>query len=214
VKVALETYGAEPPHRFGMSDDDPNNVVLAISAMRDCKAEHPDKRFFVINTNHAEYVKLEIFPMNHPVTGKPLLASEGAATAIPASHGHALLAGGNASVYVTDIDRAVAFYIEQIGLPLKKRVGTEWAEIDAGRGLVIGLHRARPPETAAAGARGAINIEVAAQRPLHEVVETLRERGVRFKGAILEYPAVLLATVLDPDDNEILLAQVLDLGGA
>jgi hypothetical protein len=78
VAVALERHGAEPPHRFGMSDDDPNNVVLAISAMRDCKLDHPDKRFFVINTNHEEYVKLEIFPMAHPVTataqGRALLA--------------------------------------------------------------------------------------------------------------------------------------------
>jgi hypothetical protein len=36
--------------------------------MRDCKLAYPDKRFFVINTNHDEYVKLEIFPMEHPVT--------------------------------------------------------------------------------------------------------------------------------------------------
>jgi hypothetical protein len=68
VRKALAQYGEAPPHRFGMSDDDPNNVVLAISAMRDCKLKYPDKRFFVINTNHDEYVKLEIFPMAHPVT--------------------------------------------------------------------------------------------------------------------------------------------------
>jgi len=68
VDKALDEYGHEPPHRFGMSDDDPNNVVLAISAMRDCKTQYPDKRFFVINTNRDEYVKLEIFPMAHPVT--------------------------------------------------------------------------------------------------------------------------------------------------
>ncbi len=68
VRRALVEHGEEPPHRFGMSDDDPNNVVLAISAMRDCKLQYPNKRFFVINTNHEEYVKLEIFPMAHPVT--------------------------------------------------------------------------------------------------------------------------------------------------
>ena len=34
VEKALQKYGTEPPHRFGMSDDDPNNVVLAISGMR------------------------------------------------------------------------------------------------------------------------------------------------------------------------------------
>ena len=68
VETALETYGRDPDHRFGMSDDDPANVVLAISAMRDCKLDHPEKRFFVINTNHAEFVKLEIFAMDAPVT--------------------------------------------------------------------------------------------------------------------------------------------------
>lgn len=68
VAKGLQQYGAAPPHRFGMSDDDPNNVTLAISAMRDCKVQHPDKRFFVINTNQQEFVKLEIFPMAHPVT--------------------------------------------------------------------------------------------------------------------------------------------------
>ncbi|WP_207099029.1 VOC family protein [Rhizobium ruizarguesonis] len=211
VGIALERYGRDLPHRFGMSDDDPNNVVLAISAMRDCKVDYPDKRFFVINTNHDEYVKLEIFPMAHPVTGpaegKTLLADQ-PATAEP----RAQSSGGNASIYVTDIDRAVEFYTTKLGFPLKVRVGTEWAEIDAGKGLVLGIHCARPPETVKAGTRGAINIELAVTRSLDEVVSELKARGVSFKGEILNYPAVRIATVLDPDKNEILLGQVLDTG--
>ncbi|RWD01458.1 MAG: VOC family protein [Mesorhizobium sp.] len=211
VSVALQRYGSALPHRFGMSDDDPNNVVLAVSAMRDCKLDYPDKRFFVINTNHDEYVKLEIFPMAHPVTGpaegKALLADT-PATAAPL----ALSSGGNASIYVTDIDRAVEFYTTKLGFPLKARVGTEWAEIDAGKGLVLGIHRVRVGETVAAGTRGAINIELAVTRSLDEVVPELERRGVVFKGEILNYPAVRIATVLDPDNNEILLGQVLDTG--
>lgn len=70
VKTALDTYGHDAPHRFGMSDDDLGNVALAISAMRDCKLDHPDKRFFVINTNHIEFVKLEVFKMEHPATAQ------------------------------------------------------------------------------------------------------------------------------------------------
>lgn len=210
VAKALDTYGADLPHRFGMSDDDPNNVVLAISAMRDCKAAHPDKRFFVINTNHEEYVKLEIFPMDHPVTAQPGTSLLGDAPGGPKAI-DAGLSGGNASVYVTDIDRAVTFWTEVVGLPLKTRVGTEWAEIDAGRGLVVGLHRARPPETASAGQRGAINIEIAASRPLEQVVAEMTARGARFRGEIVKYEAVWLASLLDPDENEILLAQVLEV---
>ena len=68
VDQALETYGAEPEHRFGMSDDDPENVDLIIKAMCDCKRRYTDKRFFVINTHQGEHVKLEVFPVDHPVT--------------------------------------------------------------------------------------------------------------------------------------------------
>jgi cytidine deaminase len=68
VDSAMEEYGSEPEHRFGMSDDDPQNVDLIIKAMCDCKNKYPDKRFFVINTHEGEWVKLEIFPVNFPVT--------------------------------------------------------------------------------------------------------------------------------------------------
>lgn len=67
VETALENYGTEPEHRFGMSDDDPANVSLIISAMCVCKKKYEDKRFFVINTHHGEKVKLEIFPDDMPV---------------------------------------------------------------------------------------------------------------------------------------------------
>lgn len=215
VKTVLERYGASPPHRFGMSDDDPNNVVLAISAMRDCKLIYPDKRFFVINTNHEEFVKLEIFPMDHPVTaevsGKRLLQdspsreTSAQATARPERG----ISGGNASIYISDMNRALAFYVERLGLALRTRIDNEWAELDAGNGLVIGLHPAKPPRTLAAGTRGAINIELRVTKPLEEVIAELERAGVRFNGPISSYPNVRLASLCDPDQNELLLAQVL-----
>ena len=209
VAKALQKYGAGPPHRFGMSDDDPNNVTLAISAMRDCKVKYPDKRFFVINTNHEEFVKLEIFPMDHPVTasstGAGLLQDHRRqASAL------AMTSGGNVSVYVSNLDRAIDFYTNKLGLALKARIDGEWAEIDAGKGLVVGLHPARPPDTVKAGTIGAINIELAASTSLDDVVAGLAARGVQFAGAIQNYPNVRLVSVKDPDNNAILLAQVLN----
>lgn len=219
VDKALALHGSAPPHRFGMSDDDPNNVVLAISAMRDCKLKYPDKRFFVINTNHNEFVKLEIFPMAHPVTaaatGEGLLRDNGqpGVTARPdAAPPTAMIRGGNASVYISDMDRAVAFYTEVLGLPLKTRIGGEWAEIEAGDGLIIGLHPARPPETPPPGAAGAINIELRVIAPLEEVLADLTSRGATFNGPILNYENVRLASCSDPDGNVLLLAQVLHTG--
>jgi predicted enzyme related to lactoylglutathione lyase len=120
-----------------------------------------------------------------------------------------LIEGGTASVYVTDMDRAISFYSEQVGLPVKTRVGVEWAEIDAGSGLIIGLHPARPPDTVQAGTLGAINIELRVTEPLEDVVRALSARGVSFNGEILEYENVRLASFSDPDGNVILLAQVL-----
>jgi len=66
VDMALEKYGLEPNHRFGMSDDDPQNVDLIITAMCECKKKYFDKRFFVINTHMDEMVKLEVFPIDVP----------------------------------------------------------------------------------------------------------------------------------------------------
>jgi len=68
VEAGLAAHGAAPPHRFGMSDDDPRNVSLIVAAMRDAKARHPEKRFFVIDTNRADHVKLEVFAMDYPAT--------------------------------------------------------------------------------------------------------------------------------------------------
>jgi predicted enzyme related to lactoylglutathione lyase len=120
-----------------------------------------------------------------------------------------MIHGGNASVYVSDMDRAVAFYTNQVGLRLRNRVGTTWAEIDAGNGLIIGLHPAAPPDTPAAGTPGAINIELAVTEPLEDVLAALSERGVKINGPIKEYDAVRIASFSDPDGNAIVLGQIL-----
>ena len=55
-------------------DDDPANVNLIISAMRDCKLKYSDRRFFVVNTHYTPEdgidlrVKLEVFGYDQPIT--------------------------------------------------------------------------------------------------------------------------------------------------
>ena len=41
--------------------------------------------------------------------------------------------------WVADLDRAIAFYAEVLGLPLVRREGDEWAELDAGP-IRLALH--------------------------------------------------------------------------
>ena len=61
VEKAIEVYGHSPFHRFGMSDDDPENVRLIIEEMARLKSDYPEMSFFVIETQHGDFVKREIF---------------------------------------------------------------------------------------------------------------------------------------------------------
>ena len=90
---------------------------------------------------------------------------------------------------------------------MRERIASEWVELNAGGGLAVGLHLANPPSTPVAGSKGAITIELKATETLESVVEALKARGVPFKGEILNYEHVWLATLTDPDDTELLVAQ-------
>jgi catechol 2,3-dioxygenase-like lactoylglutathione lyase family enzyme len=117
-----------------------------------------------------------------------------------------MISGGNATLYVKDMDAAVAFYTEKLGLPLRFRAGNHWAEVEAGKTLVIGLHptgaHGRPP-----GVSGSVQIGLTVDRPLEEVMKTLGARGVRFDGPIVGDPTAGLrfANLRDMDDNALYL---------
>ena len=68
-----------------------------------------------------------------------------------------MLYGGNATVYVSNMDQAVRFYTEVLGLTLTNRFGNHWATVRAGKSLVIGLHPWKEP-TPAPGTRGSVQI--------------------------------------------------------
>lgn len=61
VEKALREYGAEYPHRFGMSDDDPKNIQLIVEEMASLKKEFPHLGFFVIETKGGVLVKAEVY---------------------------------------------------------------------------------------------------------------------------------------------------------
>ncbi len=73
VEEAMRVYGANPYHRFGMSDDDPSNIKLIIQAMREMKSRYPENSFFVISTHKRSMVQLEIF-LDH--TEEDIIRSE------------------------------------------------------------------------------------------------------------------------------------------
>lgn len=61
VERAIEKYGYNPHHRFGMSDDDPSNIELISAEMRELKKDYPEMSFFVISTVGKKIFKTEIF---------------------------------------------------------------------------------------------------------------------------------------------------------
>jgi predicted enzyme related to lactoylglutathione lyase len=113
------------------------------------------------------------------------------------------------SVYVSDMDRAVKFYSEGLGLALQSRIGNEWAELVTSNGVVIGLHPANPPATVAPGTVGAINIEFQATSDLESAIRLLKSHGVQVMTEIQEYEHVRLITCSDPDGNRLFLGQPL-----
>lgn len=60
VASCVQEFGHIPAHKFGMSDDNKDNVYSVIQAMADSKESFPHMRFYVINTHHGDFVKMEI----------------------------------------------------------------------------------------------------------------------------------------------------------
>jgi len=117
-----------------------------------------------------------------------------------------MIAGGNATLYVSDMDRAVRFYVETLGFKLRARYGDHWAEVDAGGGLVLGLHP-ESPHAPKPGTLGAMSIGLDVNQPIAEVVQVLENRGVRFQGPVKDQGYIKIAYFADPDGNPLYLAE-------
>lgn len=117
-----------------------------------------------------------------------------------------MIEGGNATIYVSEMDRSVSFYTETLGLRLGFRAGDDWATVDAGRGLHLGLHvaQAHGPKP---GQPGGITVGLSVTQPIDDVVAALREKGVAFRGPVLDQGFVKLAFFADPDGNALYLAE-------
>jgi len=118
-----------------------------------------------------------------------------------------MITGGNATVFVTNMDRAVDFYTNVLGMKLRMRAADHWAEVEAGPDLVIGLH----PDTTSpmkAGTSGSIQIGLTVSDPIDDVVATLVKRGVAFGGPVVDDGPVRLAFFKDLDGNVLYLVEL------
>src|ERR1700683_5485376 len=118
-----------------------------------------------------------------------------------------MITGGNATVFVSNMDRSVQFYTEVLGLKLTNRFGDAWATIDAGKGLTIGLHPASP-KYPAPGTKGGIMLGMEIEGAIDKAVARLSEKGVQFKDSVVRSEAGNFIHLEDPDGNEIYLWEV------
>ncbi len=118
-----------------------------------------------------------------------------------------MISGGNATVFVADMDRAVRFYTEVLDLKLTNRFGDDWATVTAGQGLTIGLHPASP-KYPAPGTRGGVTIGLEIDMPIERAVARLAEKGVPIQGQITRSEPGNFVSLEDPDGNDIYLWEV------
>lgn len=114
------------------------------------------------------------------------------------------LVGGHATVFISNMDAAVRFYRDVLGLRLTNRFDPHWATVEAGRKLVIGLHP-QSPHSPAPGTRGATMLGLEIDEPIDRVVSRLAAQGVRMKGAVARSEARNSVEIEDPDGNVIIL---------
>jgi catechol 2,3-dioxygenase-like lactoylglutathione lyase family enzyme len=111
-----------------------------------------------------------------------------------------MIAGGNATLYVSDLGRSIRFYVEIMGFKLVSRHGDHWAEVDAGEGLVLGLHPGEPK-------RGSTAVGFTVDVPIEQAVAVLDNRGVKFEGEITRGKGPAIARFVDPDGNPLYLTE-------
>ena len=99
---------------------------------------------------------------------------------------------------VQSMDRAIKFYTQTLGLPLKTRHGDQWAEIDAGT-ISIGLHATEDGEAVSGSGGGTVSFSVS---DVDGLVQTLKSRGVAV-GEVRNPPRGKFVMVKDSEGNYI-----------
>jgi predicted enzyme related to lactoylglutathione lyase len=117
-----------------------------------------------------------------------------------------MITGGLPTVFVSDMDRAIRFFTETLGLTLEQRFGNHWASVKAMNGLSIGLHPAS--EASPAGRKGSITIGFNLDEPIDQAVDRLKTLGVKFTKEIFEDGSSRIANFADQDGNEFYVIEL------
>lgn len=108
----------------------------------------------------------------------------------------------NVVIFVTDLDRARAFYVDQLGLPLAGQ-SEMMMEFFPGEKSTMGVALALQDEARRlVGRHTGITLKV---EKIEQLCEALRDAGARFVEPLESSPWGKMAVVADPDGNQLAL---------
>ncbi|WP_420363415.1 VOC family protein [Curtobacterium aetherium] len=112
------------------------------------------------------------------------------------------MASGVAAVWVpvSNMERAVAFYRDTLGLTVKDQ-SDDWSEIDA-NGLMIGLNGR---ESAGGSSEGGAVVSFQPDGSIEDEVADLKRRGADIQGEISEHPWGKIIPFKDSEGNDLQL---------
>ena len=109
------------------------------------------------------------------------------------------------TIFVSNMDRAVRFYTEVLGMRVEYRFGDQWASLKTDDGMTVGLHPAS--KESPAGRKGSITIGFEVSKSIERAVTAMKEKGVKFVGAIVDDKEIKAAHFEDPDGNEMYIVE-------
>jgi len=114
-----------------------------------------------------------------------------------------LCSEGNVTVMVSEMNSAIQFYVEKLGLTLKVRYSDQFAQVVA-PGLTIALHPADRQGRRSGRSEG-LSIGLRGDN-LERTMKDLEGKGLKFSPVVEDGP-VRLASFKDPDGNPLYLAE-------
>jgi glyoxylase I family protein len=108
---------------------------------------------------------------------------------------------------VADLNRSIAFYVQQLGFQVRQQVGEAFASVSLGRLRLIlsgpGSSGARPMPDGRQQVPGGGNRILVYVDDLDAYIETLRRQHVHFRNAVETGPGGKQIQIEDPDGNPI-----------
>jgi len=114
-----------------------------------------------------------------------------------------MVIGGNATVFVTNMDSVLKFYTEVLGLKVSSHYGDHWATVEAGS-FTIGLHP-KSEKQPAPGTPGSIMIGLSIDESIDVAAAKLKANHVKTVGEIERGNGGNFIHFHDPDGNELYL---------